>query len=223
MAAIRWTEEQLRAFAMRRPSAAGGPAKAAGSAPPDAVPPPDGYEPDAPTAQALLEALCDVMATRKTSAYLLRHPDWRASEHTHQVLFFMALDAWTGQDPRRMALREDIIGTTNGGFLRPGQGGRLRHAGARRGVPDIEAWIPSRDADGTVLHGLFIEMKRPEIRDADGKRLKPPGRLSHEQDTRLCRLRSRGYRAETAFGVEHALRILGQYLEQAKTMERLVF
>ncbi len=238
--ALRWTEEELQAFRARSslrwpPAAAGRDAAAAqpekkarrrtqhkaAAGPADPVTPVTPLTSSALLGEVLMRTLYIVMTSGRAGAYLARHPDWRASEHTHQVLFFMTLDAWAGQDPRRQALRDDIVGTTNGGFLRPGQGGRLRHAGARRGVPDIEAWIPSRDEDGTILHGLAIEMKRPCIRGPNGKQIKAPGRLSDEQSRRLERLKSRGYRAEVAYGVEDALMILGEHLENARTVERV--
>lgn len=227
MAAIRWSEDQFAKFERRR-AGKGAQREASGPAA-GGLPQPDAREsgftgspspaaPDAllPIMDQLLGAMECTRARIATPSFLARHPGWPDHEYDHQVLFFETLDTWADQDPVRRDIVLDIIGTPNGGLRLRGAAGRLKQAGARKGVPDIEVFIPSRDPSGaTVVHALLIEMKRPRRLDPlSGKVLRPAGKATPEQTARLARLVHRGYRAEVAYGAQHALLILGGHLER---------
>ena len=90
----------------------------------------------------------------------------------------------------------DVYATANGGKRHRGEAGKLRDSGARRGVPDIEIWIPHGG-----YHGMVIELKAARS-----------GRATPEQRSRIERLRARGYRADICHGWVVAARCLCDYL-----------
>ncbi len=74
----------------------------------------------------------------------------------------------------------------------------MKAEGLRAGVPDIFAAIPVGEK-----HGLFLEMKR----------VKPKGRLTPNQKEWLERLSAAGYCCAVAFGCDHAITLLNEYLK----------
>lgn len=117
-------------------------------------------------------------------------------EYDAQVRFFAGVDILAELYPAHAADLEDVYATANGGKRHRGEAGKLRAAGVRRGVPDIEAWIPV-----APYHGLVIELKAPRS-----------GQATKEQKARIARLRKRGYRAEICHGWQRATAVLCEYL-----------
>ena len=96
--------------------------------------------------------------------------------------------------------------TANGGKRDRRTAASLKRQGVKRGVPDILIFSPPPSGIG---HGLAIELKRPK-----GTR-RARGRVSEHQRIWCERLRASGWRAEIAYGYDHALEILKSagYLE----------
>jgi hypothetical protein len=94
--------------------------------------------------------------------------------------------------------REILFTATNGGVrLSMNQAKRMKAAGYLRGVPDL-LFFESRHG----FHGLAIELKAPK------------GRISPIQRERIEEFRIRGWRAEVAFGWDHAMKILREYFPE---------
>jgi hypothetical protein len=89
--------------------------------------------------------------------------------------------------------------TANGGMRAKAAAAALKRSGVKAGVPDILIFTPPPSGVGG---GLAIELKRPRV----GK--KPKGRVSDHQRIWLEALRATGWRAEVAYGYDHALEIL---------------
>lgn len=126
-------------------------------------------------------------------------PRRRSLELDEQVRFFGFVDLLGERNPQLADALLDVYATANGGKRPRGEAGKLRDSGVRRGVPDIEIWIPCGG-----YHGMVIEMKA--LRS---------GRATPEQRTRIERLRARGYRAEICHGWIAAARSLCDYLSIA--------
>lgn len=118
------------------------------------------------------------------------------TEFDEQVRFFAFVEILGGRHPGLADALLDVYATANGGKRHRGEAGKLRASGVRRGVPDIEVWIP-RDP----FHGMVIELKAAHS-----------GRATPEQKSRIERLRARGYRAEVIHGWMAAARCLCDYL-----------
>ena len=94
---------------------------------------------------------------------------------------------------------EILFSATVGGVrLSMNQAKRMKAAGYLRGVPDLLFFEPRG-----AFYGLAIELKA-----------KKGGRVSPEQRNVLNELKTRNWRAEVAFGYEHALSILRDYFEE---------
>lgn len=89
--------------------------------------------------------------------------------------------------------------TANGGKRDKKTAGALKAQGVKPGVPDILIFTPPPSGIGA---GLAIELKRPRLNG------KPKGRLSPHQRIWLEELRTLGWRAEVAYGYDHAVEIL---------------
>lgn len=89
--------------------------------------------------------------------------------------------------------------TANGGIRAKAAAAALKRSGVKAGVPDVLIFTPPPSGVGV---GLAIELKRPR----EGKR--PKGRVSDHQRIWLEALRATGWRAEVAYGYDHALEIL---------------
>ncbi|HEU0198572.1 MAG TPA: VRR-NUC domain-containing protein [Nevskiaceae bacterium] len=109
--------------------------------------------------------------------------------------FFALVRELAHLHPEMADVFEDVWASSNGGKRPAGEAGRMRAAGQKKGVLDIECMVPRRTA-----HGLFIEMKSPT------------GRLTPEQAARIQRLRRRGYVCAVARSWEEAGRILCEYM-----------
>jgi hypothetical protein len=89
--------------------------------------------------------------------------------------------------------------TANGGKRDKRTAASLKAQGLKPGVPDILIFSPPPSGIGC---GMAIELKRPR----HGGKAK--GRLSAHQRIWLEELRALGWRAEVAYGYDHALEIL---------------
>lgn len=116
-------------------------------------------------------------------------------EYDAQVRFFVLVDWLAELYPERAGELEDVWATSNGGKRPRGEAGRMRAAGQRKGVLDIECMVPMGPC-----HGLFIEMKSAV------------GRPTTEQAARIARLNDRGYLALVARSWQEAGQMLCGYL-----------
>ena len=111
------------------------------------------------------------------------------TEQDHQIELAKHLDAahlvWTA--------------TANGGKRDKRTASTLKKTGVKPGIPDILIFTPPPNGHGI---GFAIELKRP----ANGTMRK--GRASTHQKTWLENLRGLKWRAEIAYGYEHALDLL---------------
>ena len=123
----------------------------------------------------------------------------RSLELDEQVRFFRFVDLLGERNPHLADALVDVYATANGGKRHRGEAGKLRESGVRRGIPDIEIWIPCGG-----YHGMVIELKAARS-----------GRATPEQWSRIERLRARGYRAEICHGWIAAALSLCDYLSIA--------
>ncbi|MEY2117301.1 VRR-NUC domain-containing protein [Rhodanobacter sp. FW106-PBR-R2A-1-13] len=117
-------------------------------------------------------------------------------EYEEQVRFFGLVALLLQIHADRAEQLEDVWATSSGGRRDARTAGKLKAAGQRPGVPDIEAPVPMGG-----FHGLFIELKPLDS-----------GRASREQKARLERLHRRGYRTAVCHGWLAAGRVLCAYL-----------
>ncbi len=89
--------------------------------------------------------------------------------------------------------------TANGGKRDKRTAASLKAQGVKAGVPDILIFTPPPSGVGM---GLALELKRPQ---GFGK---ARGRVSAHQRVWLEELRAIGWRAEVAYGYDHAIEIL---------------
>lgn len=89
--------------------------------------------------------------------------------------------------------------TANGGKRDKRTAASLKAQGLKPGVPDILIFTPPPSGIGC---GMALELKR------DAGQGKQRGRLSPHQRIWLEELRALGWRAEVAYGYDHALEIL---------------
>ena len=89
--------------------------------------------------------------------------------------------------------------TANGGKRDKRTAAALKAQGLKPGVPDVLIFTPPPSGIGC---GMAIELKR------DSGQGKQRGRLSPHQRIWLEELRALGWRAEVAYGYDHALEIL---------------
>ena len=89
--------------------------------------------------------------------------------------------------------------TANGGKRDKRTASSLKAQGVKRGVPDILIFTPPMN---TQYLGFAIELKVPST---DTRR---KGRVSEHQRIWMQELRSLGWRAEIAYGFDHAVELL---------------
>lgn len=101
-----------------------------------------------------------------------------------------------------------------------GQAAKHKRLQRRRGYPDLFIAEPAFDFNrNRDIHGLFLEIKRPDV-----KIYKKNGELVanehiREQAALLDELRRRGYKAEFACGFDEAKKIIDKYLGGPKAEE----
>ena len=86
-------------------------------------------------------------------------------------------------------------------------GRQRRQKGVRPGVPDL--LLPVARAG---YHGLAVEIKRPRQLDERGRIRSREGVLSPEQRDWLEALEREGWRAETCYGADAAIRLVENYV-----------
>jgi hypothetical protein len=79
-------------------------------------------------------------------------------------------------------------------------GARLKRAGLTAGIPDILLSIPTQDAKGEWIHGMYIEMKSAN------------GRNSPAQCKMQAMLKAVGYRVEVCKNWHDARTVIDDYL-----------
>lgn len=89
---------------------------------------------------------------------------------------------------------EVLFHIPNGGKRNGKEGGKFKHMGVKRGVPDLFVGLARKS-----YHGLFLELK------------KPGGQLSIEQKVMIERLRAQNYAVEVAEGWELGVEIVLRY------------
>lgn len=120
----------------------------------------------------------------------------RALEHQEQAALFQWASVEARRDPRLLLLNASQNGLRASSAQ---MAKRAKDCGMKKGFPDV--FLPVA-AGG--WHGLFIEMKRKGGVNSDVKK---------EQQEWISELRHHGYKAEVAFGWEHAVSIITAYLD----------
>lgn len=95
-------------------------------------------------------------------------------------------------------LRHHLIAIPNGGYRNEREAAKLKREGVKAGVSDYFLAFPVRK-----FHGLWLELKRKN---------KSTSRLSEAQKIWIDRMISCGYCAEVAYGADHAIKIINDYL-----------
>jgi len=116
-------------------------------------------------------------------------------EYDEQVRLFVLIDWLAELHPGRAGDLLDVWATSNGGKRPNGEAGRMREAGQRKGVLDVECLVPRGN-----WHGLLIEMKSAV------------GSVTKEQADRIARLSARSYSVHVARSWQAAGHILCDYL-----------
>lgn len=119
------------------------------------------------------------------------------TEDGHQTAFFCFAATVVNSNP----LWNLLFAIPNGGKREPATAARLKATGTKSGFPDIGFPVARHNC-----HGLYIEMKRPELKT------KRYGGLSEQQIEWHNQLRNQGYATAVAYGWEHARDIVEAYL-----------
>lgn len=118
------------------------------------------------------------------------------TEYREQVQFFALVELLALRHPDAADELLDVFSTSSGGKRDRATAGKLREAGQRAGIPDIEVFVPKHG-----FHGLVIELKPLDS-----------GRPTPAQRDRLARLNVRGYHALLCHGWIQAGKSLCEYL-----------
>jgi hypothetical protein len=97
--------------------------------------------------------------------------------------------------------------------INPWQGKKNKAMGLQAGCPDI--MIFKANADGYA--GLFIELKRPELRDFQGKVYQTKGTASKEQKAWIAALNKAGYYAQVCYGSDSAISLIDSYISGVRS------
>jgi hypothetical protein len=135
----------------------------------------------------------DLLISNENDARQYQPPKGTMTEHQEQVMFFKIVEIRARNDKRL----QNVFAIPNAAKRTPRQGRWMTDEGLKAGVPDIFAAIPVGKH-----HGLFLEMKR----------VKPKGRLTPNQKDWLERLSAAGYDCAVAYGCDHAIALLNEYL-----------
>ena len=136
-------------------------------------------------------AFADADGGKKPRAKPVQH------EYIEQVKFFAFVNWLSDAHPERTEDLLDVYSTSSGGLRSFGTAIRLKLAGQRDGIPDIECLVPAKG-----YHGLVIELK-PIDRGAP----------TVKQQQRIDRLNKRGYLARVIHGWLNAAEFLCNYLD----------
>lgn len=111
---------------------------------------------------------------------------------------------------------DSIFAIPNGSKLAGGvsSGVKRKKEGVKKGAPDLFLPVPC----GTY-HGLFIEMKAPEIRyNITNKIRSRKGTASTEQKEWLVKLAARGYMCAICYGAKEAIQTIEEYYQSDMEM-----
>ena len=85
--------------------------------------------------------------------------------------------------------------------------GKFKAMGYSAGTPDIMIFQPNKK-----YHGLFIELKLKELRDADGRVYQRAGKPTGFQREWIARLNEAGYCAVICYGSRSAMDFIDTYM-----------
>ena len=117
-------------------------------------------------------------------------------EHDEQV----KLVQWARANAERWPDLRLLYSIPNGGFRAKRTAALIKAEGALAGVPDLFLSCARPLPDGSISHGLYIEMKAPR------------GRLSASQKTVIALLREAGYQVAVCYGADEAKEQITRYL-----------
>ena len=126
------------------------------------------------------------------------------NESLHQTHLFI----WAGNHLVKYPELRWLHSVPNGGLRDKGTAGKMKGEGQKQGVVDVFLDVPRGG-----YHGLRIELKVPELRDAANQKIQTKGVLSPEQKEWLDHYRTNGYCAKVAYGWIQAKEIIEEYLQ----------
>lgn len=103
-------------------------------------------------------------------------------------------------------LSDFIHHSPNGGYRNKGEGRNFKLMGTKAGFPDLFIFIPKGGH-----HGLFVELKTPKGKTADGK-TRQAGEVSDNQEMMIDRLNAVGYKAVVCYGYDEVITAIKEYL-----------
>lgn len=103
-------------------------------------------------------------------------------------------------------LSDFIHHSPNGGYRNESEGRNFKLMGTKAGFPDLFIFIPKGN-----YHGLFIELKTPKGKTADGK-TRQAGQVSNNQEMMIDRLNAIGYKAVVCYGYDETITAIKDYL-----------
>jgi hypothetical protein len=125
------------------------------------------------------------------------------TEHAQQVALFM----WAAQHAPLCPVLRLMFAIPNGGMRDKVTAANLKAEGVKTGVPDVMLPVAVNGK-----HGLFIEMKRPALEQANKARGKAAGRESAQQSEFAQQLSEQGYSTFVCFTFEEATQVVSGYL-----------
>lgn len=127
------------------------------------------------------------------------------SEHDEQAALFewaALMSNRPGFEPLRF-----LFAIPNGGHRNPVTASKLKAEGVKPGVPDVCLPAPRNAPDGTIYHGLFVELKVK------------PNRTTPAQVDWLAYLNEAGYLAVVCYSWQEAARVITEYLDANEEAE----
>lgn len=125
------------------------------------------------------------------------------NEGGHQKAIFI----WASWNRGRYPELKWLHSSQSGAKMTPATAGKMKAEGMRAGVVDIFLDVPRGG-----FHGLRLELKVPEQRNAKGTIVKRKGVLSAEQEEWLAHYASSGFFTHTCYGWESAVQLIETYL-----------
>lgn len=117
---------------------------------------------------------------------------------------------WANLNLKKYPQLRLLNASMNGVKLTSKQAGmRAKQVGMKKGFPDI--FLPVANS---YFHGLFIELKRNEIKTFNIKK----GVVTKEQKQWLDDLNAQGYHAVVCYGFAEAIKVIESYLQLDKKL-----
>ena len=121
----------------------------------------------------------------------------------------------------RRAYPEALFNISPANTTNPFHGKQNKRMGLQKGCPDIMLFEPR-----SIYHALFIELKRPELRDYELNVYQTKGVLSKEQKNWIEKLNARGFKAVVCYGADEAIREIDSYMNRetknfSKTLDKV--